>query len=100
MQILNAIEQEFMQHIFLKAIEETETIIGSVHVCIEKETAHIGRLMAKPEYENRGRGTILIGSLRNTLYRLNGTNCLQDTWVAEIYIYIENLIIKNSEECL
>ena len=79
MQILNEIEQEFMHHIFLKAIEETETIIGSVHVCLEKETAHIGRLMAKPEYENRGRGTILIGSLRNTLYRPNGTNCLQDT---------------------
>ena len=79
MQILDEIKQEFMHHIFLKAVEETETIIGSVHVCLEKETGYIGRLMVKPEYENRGIGTILIRSLRNTLYRLNGTNSLQDT---------------------
>ena len=58
MQTLDEIKQEFMHHIFLKAVEETETIIGSVRVWLEKETAYIGRLMVKPEYENRGIGTL------------------------------------------
>jgi hypothetical protein len=52
MQTLDEIKQEFMHYVFLKAVEETETIIGSVRACLEKETAYIGRLMVKPEYEN------------------------------------------------
>jgi GNAT superfamily N-acetyltransferase len=63
MQTLDEIKQEFMHYIFLKAVEEIETIIGSVRACLEKETAYIGRLMVKPEYENRGIGTILMRSI-------------------------------------
>jgi hypothetical protein len=41
MQTPDEIKQEFMHHVFLKAVEETETIIGSVRVWLEKETAYI-----------------------------------------------------------
>lgn len=100
MQTLDEIKQEFMHHIFLKAVEEIETIIGSARLCLEQETAYIERLMVKPEFENRGIGTILMKSTEKYFVSLNGTNCLQDTGVAEIYIYIKNLVIKNSDECL
>jgi hypothetical protein len=41
MQTQDEIKQEFMHHVFLRAVEETETIIGSVRVWLEKETAYI-----------------------------------------------------------
>ena len=37
-----------MQHIFLKAVEEIETIIASARLCLEQETAYIERLKVKP----------------------------------------------------
>ena len=88
-----------MHHIFLKAVEEIETIIASARLCLEQETAYIERLMVKP-VENRGIGTILMKSTEKYFVSLNGTNCLQDTGVVEIYIYIKNLVIKNSDKCL
>ena len=63
MQTLDEIKQEFMHHVFLKAVEKNEHIIGSVRACIEKETTYIGRLMVKPEYQNRGIGTMLMRSI-------------------------------------
>ena|SRR6476661_2662116 len=69
-QSFNDIKQEFLQQVFLKAIqkrnenekevEEEARIIGSVRAHLEKGTTYIGRLIVKPEYQNRGLGTRLL----------------------------------------
>jgi ribosomal protein S18 acetylase RimI-like enzyme len=65
-QTLNEIKQEFSQQVFLKAIEEEEedgSIIGSVRGYLERETACIGRLIVKPESQNKGIGTRLMHAI-------------------------------------
>ena len=70
-QSFNEIKEEFSQQIFLKAIEkgeeeeeeggdQTMTIVGSVRAYLERGTAYIGRLIVKPEYQNKGIGTKLM----------------------------------------
>jgi ribosomal protein S18 acetylase RimI-like enzyme len=73
-QSFNEIKQEFSQKVFLKAIEkgkeeeeeggnQTMTIVGSVRACLDRGTAYIGRLIVKPEYQNKGIGTILMQAI-------------------------------------
>ena len=70
-QSFNEIKEEFSQQIFLKAIEkgeeeegdQTMTIVGSVRAYLERGTAYIGRLIVKPEYQNKGMGTKLMEAI-------------------------------------
>ena len=74
-QSFNEIKQEFSQQVFLKAIEkgeeeeeegggdQTMTIVGSVRAYLKRGTAHIGRLIVKPEYQNKGIGTKLMQAI-------------------------------------
>jgi ribosomal protein S18 acetylase RimI-like enzyme len=71
-QSFNEIKQEFLQQVFLKAIqkdkdkdkgkevEDDARIIGAVRAYLEKGTTYIGRLIVIPEYQNRGLGTRLM----------------------------------------
>ena len=61
-QTLKEIRQEFSQQVFLNAIEEGE-IVGSVRAYLEKGTAYIGRLMVKPDSQNKGIGTRLMQAI-------------------------------------
>jgi len=72
-QSFNEIKQEFSHQIFLKAIEkgkeeeeegnQTITIVGSVRAYLDRGTAYIGRLIVKPEYQNKGIGTKLMEAI-------------------------------------
>jgi ribosomal protein S18 acetylase RimI-like enzyme len=55
-QTFSEIRQEFSQQVFLNALEEGE-IVGSVRAYLEKGTAYIGRLVVKPDSQNKGIGT-------------------------------------------
>jgi N-acetylglutamate synthase-like GNAT family acetyltransferase len=59
---LKEIRQEFSQQVFLNALEEGQ-IVGSVRAYLEKGTAYIGRLMVKPDSENKGIGTRLMQAI-------------------------------------
>ena len=54
-QTLKEIKQEFSQQVFLNAVE--------VPAYLEKETAYIGRLMVKPDSQNKGIGTRLMQAI-------------------------------------
>jgi ribosomal protein S18 acetylase RimI-like enzyme len=67
-QSLNEIRHEFLQQVFLKAMEKEELdeiryIVGSVRGYIEKGTAYIERLIVKPEYQNKGIGKRLMQAI-------------------------------------
>ncbi|MBI5826907.1 MAG: GNAT family N-acetyltransferase [Deltaproteobacteria bacterium] len=59
MQTLEAIKNQFEDHLFLKAVSEN-MIIGSVRAHEENGTCYITRLAVYPEMQNRGIGTALM----------------------------------------
>ena len=61
-QTLKEIKQEFSQQVFINALEEGE-IVGCVRAYLEKGTAYIGRLMVKPDSQNKGIGTKLMQAI-------------------------------------
>jgi ribosomal protein S18 acetylase RimI-like enzyme len=61
-QTLKEIREEFSQQVFLNALEEGK-IVGSVRAYLEKGTAYIGRLMVKPDSQNKGIGTRLMQAI-------------------------------------
>ena len=70
-QSINEIKQEFSQQMFLKAMQQesgehsdkTMTIVGSVRAYLEKGTAYIGRLIVKPESQNKSVGIRLMQAI-------------------------------------
>ena len=68
-QSFNEIKQEFSQQVFLKAIQKGKdakddiNIIGSVRGYHDKGTAFIGRLIVKPESQNKGMGNRLMNAI-------------------------------------
>ncbi|HEX2068086.1 MAG TPA: hypothetical protein VHF08_05255 [Nitrososphaeraceae archaeon] len=48
-QTLEEINQDFLQQVFLKAVEDGD-IIGSVRAYLDKGTVFIGRLIVEPEH--------------------------------------------------
>jgi ribosomal protein S18 acetylase RimI-like enzyme len=61
-QTLKEIRQDFSQQVFLNALEEGE-IVGSVRAYLERGTAYIGRLMVKPDFQNKGIGSRLMQAI-------------------------------------
>lgn len=59
-QTLNELQAEFAEQIFLKAIDDTGAIVGSVRYFSEDDTVYIGKLIVKPDFQGRGIGTKLL----------------------------------------
>lgn len=58
-QTLKDIENEFSKSIFFK-VEEEGLIVGSIRGYKENNSCFIGRLIVKPEFQNKGIGTSLL----------------------------------------
>jgi len=65
-QDLKSLEEEFTQATILKA-EIRGELVGSVRGYIDNETAHIGKLIVAPDFQNRGIGRLLIEAIESTL---------------------------------
>ncbi len=63
-QTLEQLRAEFDNQIFLKALIDA-SIIGSVRAYQTEGTCHIGRLVVKPDFQNRGIGSRLMNEIEN-----------------------------------
>jgi len=61
-QTLQEIEADFARQLFLKAVEEGE-ILGSVRAYQEGDTCYVGRLIVRPDRQNRGIGSRLMDEI-------------------------------------
>ncbi len=64
-QTLAEVESEYENGIILKAVDETDIIIGSVRAHFDKGTVFIGKLMVHPEKQRQGIGTQLLLAIEN-----------------------------------
>lgn len=63
-QTMEEIKADFDVQFFLKALIDEE-IVGSVRAYEEGGTCYIGRLIVRPEYQDRGIGTMLMEEIEN-----------------------------------
>ena len=59
-QTLADLQAEFAKQVFLKAVDDNGTIVGSVRCYSEGTTVYIGKLIVKPDCQRRGIGTNLL----------------------------------------
>jgi ribosomal protein S18 acetylase RimI-like enzyme len=64
-QKLSDIQKEFESNIILKAVENGE-IIGSVRAYEEGDTCHIGKVIVRPDFQNKGIGSKLLADIEKT----------------------------------
>lgn len=62
-QTLAEVVSEFQKGIVLKAIDDNNTIIGSVRAYYENDTVYIGKLMVHPHKQGQGIGTQLLAAI-------------------------------------
>jgi ribosomal protein S18 acetylase RimI-like enzyme len=58
-QTLAEIREDFARQLFLKAVEEGE-IVGSVRAYMKDGTCFVGRLIVRPDRQDRGIGSLLL----------------------------------------
>lgn len=64
-QTLAEVESEYEKGVVLKAVDENNTIIGSVRAYYDNDTVYIGKLMVHPEKQGQGIGTQLLAAIEN-----------------------------------
>lgn len=69
-QDLDSIIQEFKDSTILKCVINGE-IIGSVRGYIDNGTSYIGKLIVKSNFQNRGIGSLLLGSIESVFKDCN-----------------------------
>jgi predicted N-acetyltransferase YhbS len=62
-QTIEEVQQEFTKGIFLKAVDESNELIGSVRAWQESDTVYIGKLIVQPKLQSRGIGSALVKAI-------------------------------------
>ncbi len=62
-QTLEEASEEFDRGLFLKALDNSGTIIGSVRAYCENGTVYISKLMVHPDRQGNGIGSALLGAM-------------------------------------
>ncbi len=63
-QTLESMREEFKDKVVLKAVQ-SRRIIGSVRSHVKDDTCYIGRLIVHPDFQNKGIGKKLLGSVES-----------------------------------
>jgi len=63
-QDLNSLENEYNNSTILKCLINGE-IVGSIRAFVENETTHIGKLIVKKDFQNKGIGRLLMNSIES-----------------------------------
>lgn len=92
-QTVNDLDEEFSVRVFLKALDENGTIIGSTRGYIENGTSYIGMTFLHPDFQGQGIGTRLIRTLETMnqapRYEINAsTRCPQNIRLYERLGYV------------
>jgi ribosomal protein S18 acetylase RimI-like enzyme len=65
-QTMEELEKEFSKSLILKGVDENRgEIIGSVRAFEEGGRVHIGKLMVRPDHQNKGLGTKLLKAMES-----------------------------------
>jgi len=64
-QTIEEVDEEFEKGTFLKVVDDSGAIIGSVRACEENGTIYIGKLMVHPKMQKQGIGTQLLLAMEN-----------------------------------
>jgi ribosomal protein S18 acetylase RimI-like enzyme len=62
-QTVAILKEEYETFVFLKAVDESGQIIGSIRGYIEDGTSYIGKTLVHPDYQGQGVGTKMICTL-------------------------------------
>lgn len=62
-QTLAEVESEYQRGVVLKAVDENDTIVGSVRAYYDNDSVYIGKLMVHPEKQRQGIGTQLLAAI-------------------------------------
>ena len=63
-QSLEDIQEQFKDHVFIKAVMEG-VIVGSVRGYLKERTCHVGKLIVHPDYQNIGIGKKLMSEIES-----------------------------------
>jgi GNAT superfamily N-acetyltransferase len=64
-QSLAAIQKEFEEMYFLKAVSDDNQIIGSIRLLVKKRTGFIGKLIVDERFRNKGIGRKLLAEIES-----------------------------------
>ncbi|MBN1499485.1 MAG: GNAT family N-acetyltransferase [Spirochaetes bacterium] len=54
------IENDFVKYTYLKAVDDSNIVTGSIKYSIENSTGHIGNVVVDPVFQNKGIGSALM----------------------------------------
>lgn len=98
-QTLENLEEEYKTFVFLKVVADDGKIIGSIRGHVKDGTSYIGKTFVHPDYQGRGIGTKMIGTLEEInkapRYEINASiRCPQNIRLYERLGYVKFKEIK------
>lgn len=86
-QTLEEVRREYERGIFLKAVDEKGSVIGSVRAYTDSDTTYIGKLIVQPEKQSQGIGSKLVSAIERECPSMRYEIFTSDKSVRTIRLY-------------